>query len=189
MFLDKAKPSYVGGVLEMGSRRLYGFWGSLTEALRSGELQNEARHGGDIFAAIYADPAVLRNFLGAMSGVSAGAAQAIAAKFDWAPYRSFVDVGAAQGMVPVTLAGAHSHLSGIGFDLPQVQPVFEAFVADRGLSDRVQFKAGNFFEDAMPTADVIVMGHILHDWDLAQKKMLLGKAFAVLPERRSLDRL
>jgi O-methyltransferase domain/Dimerisation domain len=181
-FLDKAKPSYVGGLLEMGSRRLYGFWGSLTEALHSGELQNEARHGGDMFAAIYADPAVLRNFLGAMSGVSAGAAQAIAAKFDWAPYRSFVDVGAAQGMVPVTLTGAHHHLSGIGFDLPQVQPVFEAFVADHGLSDRVQFKAGNFFEDAMPTADVIVMGHILHDWDLAQKRMLLGKAFAALPK-------
>ena len=29
---------------------------------------------------------------------------------------------------------------------------------------------------------VIVMGHILHDWDLAQKKMLLAKAFAALPK-------
>jgi hypothetical protein len=181
-FLDKAKPSYVGGILEMASRRLYGFWGSLTEGLRSGELQNEAKHGGDIFSAIYADPDMLRNFLGAMSGISAGAAHAIATKFDWKRYTRFVDVGAAQGMVPVTLARAHSHLSGIGFDLPQVQPAFEAFVAGHGLSDRIQFRPGNFFEQEMPTADVIVMGHILHDWDLAQKKLLLAKAFAALPK-------
>lgn len=42
-FLDRAKPSYIGGILEMANARLYGFWGSLTEALRSGELQNESK--------------------------------------------------------------------------------------------------------------------------------------------------
>src|SRR6185312_3960041 len=36
-FLDRAKPSYVGGLLEMGNARLYPFWGKLTEALRTGE--------------------------------------------------------------------------------------------------------------------------------------------------------
>ena len=128
-FLDKAKPSYIGGLLEMANARLYGFWGSLTEALRTGEIQNEGKHAEDFFGAMYADPARLRQFLGAMSGISAGAAQAIAAKFDWSPYKTFMDLGAAQGRVPVTLAEAHPHLSGIGFDLPQVQPVFEEFAA------------------------------------------------------------
>ena len=57
LFLDRAKPSYIGGILEMANARLYGFWGSLTEALRTGELQNESKGAGeDIFAAIYADP-------------------------------------------------------------------------------------------------------------------------------------
>jgi hypothetical protein len=92
-----------------------------------------------------------------MSGISAGAAHAIAAKFRWNDHRSFVDIGAAQGMAPVTLARAHPQLSGIGFDLPQVQPAFEEFVAEQGLSDRVRFQAGNFFEDELPSADVIVM--------------------------------
>ena len=32
-FLDKHKPSYIGGILEMANSRLYGFWGHLTEAL------------------------------------------------------------------------------------------------------------------------------------------------------------
>src|SRR5262249_34413463 len=40
-FLDRRKPTYVGGILEMANARLYPFWGSLTEALHTGEPQNE----------------------------------------------------------------------------------------------------------------------------------------------------
>jgi hypothetical protein len=183
LFLDRAKPSYIGGVLEMANARLYGFWGSLTEAVRTGELQNESKgRGENIFAALYADPDRLRGFLSAMSGVSAGAAHAIAGNFPWRDYKTFMDLGSAQGMVPATLAHAHPHLTGIGFDLPPVKPVFEEFIAHRGVENRVRFQEGNFFEDPLPKVDVIVMGHILHDWDLAQKKVLLGKAFDALPK-------
>ena len=49
LFLDRAKPSYIGGLLEMANARLYPFWGSLTEGLRTGEPQNEAKSGGDFF--------------------------------------------------------------------------------------------------------------------------------------------
>ncbi|MBB3412174.1 precorrin-6B methylase 2 [Rhizobium sp. BK316] len=181
-FLDRAKPSYVGGILEMANARLYGFWGSLTEALRTGEMQNESKHKRDFFAALYAEPERLRSFLEAMSGLSAGAAQVIAARFDWSKYATFADIGAAQGMVPVVIARAHPHLKAIGFDLPAAQPIFEAFVAEQGLADRIRFQGGNFFEDPLPDVDVIVMGHILHDWNLAEKKLLLEKAFAALPK-------
>lgn len=182
MFLDKAKPSYIGGMLEMANARLYPFWGLLTEGLRTGEPQNEARTGGDIFDAIYRDADRLRGFLAAMSGISAGAAQAIAAKFPWQDYKSFADVGTAQGMVPVTLAKAHAHLRGIGFDLPVVRPVFEDFVARHGVADRVGFQSGDFFKDDLPQVDVIVMGHVLHDWNLEQKRQLVAKAHAALPK-------
>ena len=183
LFPDRAKPSYIGGVLEMANARLYGFWGSLTEALRTGEVQNENKGGGEnVFAAVYADPDRLRGFLTAMSGISAGAAHAIAANFPWSDQKTFMDLGSAQGMVPATLARAHPHLTGIGFDLPAVKPVFEEFIAHRGVTDRVRFQGGNFFEDPLPKVDVIVMGHILHDWDLAQKKVLLGKTFDALPK-------
>ncbi|MCI0598306.1 MAG: acetylserotonin O-methyltransferase [Beijerinckiaceae bacterium] len=186
MFLDRGKPSYAGGLLEMANARLYGSWGSLTEALKTGQNQSEATETSDLFAELYADPAKLRGFLSAMSGVSLGAASAIAAKFPWANYKSFADIGTAQGMVPVTIASAHPHLSGAGFDLPQVKPIFEEFVAKRGLSDRVNFLSGNFFTDPLPPADVLIMGHILHDWDLSEKRMLLQKAFAALPKNGAL---
>jgi hypothetical protein len=182
LFLDKAKPSYVGGILEMANGRLYGFWGSLTEALKTGGPQNEAKRGENFFAALYADPARLRGFLAAMSGLSAGAAHTLAGKFPWADYKTFADVGAAQGMVPVALAAAHPHLTGVGFDLPPVRPVFEEFIAAQGLASRVKFQAGDFFADALPKVDVIVMGHILHDWNLDQKRALIAKAYAALPK-------
>ena len=180
-FLDRAKPSYVGGILEMANARLYPFWGSLTEGLRSGDPQNEAKTGGDLFAAIYADPALLRQFLRAMSGQNMGTAVAIAQKIPWQTHRTFVDVGTAQGAVPVQLARAHPHLTGGGFDLPPVGPVFEEYVAEAGLGDRLRFYAGDFFTDPLPAADVLIMGYILHDWDLEGKRALLAKAYAALP--------
>jgi SAM-dependent methyltransferase len=183
LFLDRAKPSYVGGILEMVNARLYRFWGDLTEALRTGRPQNEAKHGGGgTFAALYADPDRLRGFLRAMTGVSGGTARAIAGAFPWARAGSFVDVGCAQGGATVAIAAAHPHLAAIGFDLPPVRPVFEEYVRAHGLDGRVRFHPGDFFTDPLPAADVIVMGHVLHDWDLAQKRMLLGKAHAALPK-------
>lgn len=56
LFLDRRKPTYLGGMLEMANARLYPFWGSLTEALRTGQPQNEAKRGSDVFAELYADP-------------------------------------------------------------------------------------------------------------------------------------
>ncbi|HYG80556.1 MAG TPA: methyltransferase, partial [Pyrinomonadaceae bacterium] len=83
--------------------------------------------------------------------------------------------------VPVQVALAHTHLTGGIFDLPGVGPVFEEYVARHGLSDRLRFYPGNFFSDALPSADVLIMGHILHDWDLEEKRMLLKKAYDALP--------
>ncbi len=182
LFLDKAKPSYVGGILEMCNHRLYGFWGSLTTALRSGEAQNESKGGQDPFAALYADPSRLKEFLRAMSGVSRGANLAIARQFPWANYGTFADIGTAQGDLASQIALAHPHLRGIGFDLPEVAPVFEDYAETNGLADRLSFLGGSFFTDELPRAEVILFGHILHDWDLETKRMLLRKAFAALPE-------
>lgn len=182
LYLDRAKPTYVGGILEMANLRLYRFWDGLTEGLRTGAPQNEAKHGGqDLFATIYADPAVLESFLRGMTGVSLPAAQAMAVLFPWSEVTSFVDVGCAQGGATATIAMAHPHLSATGFDLPVVQPVFDAYIAQNGLAGRVSFQPGDFFTGPMPSADVIIMGHILHDWDLEQKRALLAKAHAALP--------
>ncbi len=196
-FLDRAKPSYMGGILEMVNARLYGFWGQLTEALHTGLPQNESKtqhtppNGGStasadhapagLFDALYGDPARLRLFLQGMTGLSLGAARVIAQKFPWRDYRTFIDIGGAQGALPVEVCQANPHLTGGNFDLPVVGPIFQDYVASFGLQDRLRFQPGDFFKDPLPHAEVLVMGHILHDWDLDQKRELIGKAHQALP--------
>lgn len=124
----------------------------------------------------------LKGFLQAMTGLSMGAAMTIARKFPWNDYRTFVDIGTAQGGLPVQVALTHAHLSGGGFDLPVVGPIFEEYVRSHSLADRLQFYSGSFFADTLPMADVLIMGHILHDWNLDEKRMLLAKAYEALPQ-------
>lgn len=182
LFLDRNKPSYIGGILEMANRRLYPIWNNLTEALRTGKPQNEIKTGeGDLFGTLYADPQGLKEFLSAMTGVSRAANLVIARAFPWREYRTFVDVGTAQGDLAVQIALANPHLEGVGFDRPEVGPIFEQYARGAGVADRVSFIAGDFFKDELPKADVVLMGHILHDWDLPTKKMLVQKAFEAIP--------
>jgi len=185
-FLDRAKPSYAGGILEMANARLYPFWGGLTEALRTGKPQNEAKTGGNPFEKIYADPETLQGFLSAMTGISLSAAMAIAQQFPWKNYKTFADIGCAQGALSVQVALAHSHITGTGFDLEAVRPIFERYVAHHGLAERLRFCGGSFFTDPLPCAEVLVMGHILHDWNLEEKKMLLRKAYEALSANAAL---
>ncbi len=181
IYLVRGKPTYIGGLFEMANARLYGFWGALSEALRTGLPQNEIKHGENLFDALYSDPSRLRLFLSAMTGLSLASAEALALKFPWQQYRTFIDVGCAQGCVPVRLALAHDHLRGGGFDLTEVGTIFNDYVQAHGLAERLCFYAGNFLAEPLPSADVLIMGHILHDWDLDTKLMLLRKAHSALP--------
>jgi hypothetical protein len=178
-FLDRGKPSYIGGMAEMQSKRGYGMWGSLTDALRTGEPQSEAK--GD-FSLLYSDPQRARRYAQAMTGGSIGAAKAISRKFPWEKYGTFIDIGTAQGCLPVHVALAHPHLSGGGLDLPPAAELFEEYVTSFHLHDRLHFYPGDFVNDPLPGSDVLVMGNILCDFDLAQKRMLVTKAYEALPD-------
>ncbi|MGH9266607.1 MAG: methyltransferase [Acidimicrobiales bacterium] len=180
-YLVRSRPSYLGGRLALWSR-LYVTWGRLTAALRSGRPQDDATDSGkDLFRGLYQDPEAQRSFLAGMAGGSIILGKAIARLFPWERYRTFVDVGTAQGALPVQLALAHEHVSGVGFDLPPVGPVFEEYVASFGLSGRLRFHAGDFFTDPLPRGDVLVMGRVLHDWNLEEKRLLIAKALEALP--------
>ena len=181
LYLDRARETYIGGLLEMGNARLYKFWGNLTDGLKTGQPQNELRDEPDLFDRLYADQKLLRNFLEAMTGISRPTARVIAEKFHWSAYGTFIDIGCAQGALPVQVAKKHPHLRGGGFDLPQVQPVYDEFISANGLSDRLRFYPGDMFKEPLPRADVLVMGHILHDWGMQAKLALVRKAYEALP--------
>jgi hypothetical protein len=182
-FLDKASPMYAGGILEMCNARLYGFWDDLTEGLRTAAPQNEIKRTGNaMFAELYSDPDRLEQFMNAMSGISAGGFHALAEKFDFSRYETLCDVGGATGQLSVIVAGRHPHLRCTSFDLPVVEPIARRRIEAAGLADRVSTAAGDFFADPLPTADVITMGLILHDWNLDKKLHLIRAAYDALSD-------
>lgn len=183
LFLDKKKPSYLGGILEMANNRLYGFWGSLEDALMTGEAQNEIKNGTDNpFGELYKSPEKLREFVNAMGGIQVGNFMAFAQKFDFSPYKTLADIGGAGAVLSIMVARHQPHIHCQSFDLPPVEPIAQANIEHSGLQDRVKTVSGNFFETALPKADILTMGNILHDWDEKKKMELMKKVYDTLPE-------
>ncbi len=181
-FLSARSPAYVGGLHRMANQRLYPSWAGLTESLRTGLPRNElAATGRSPFDAIYADPAGLEGFLRAMAGVSLGPSMAFAEKFDFSGYRSLVDAGGATGVLSIAVARRHPHVRATTVDLPAVEPIARRAIEEAGVADRVSAASCDFFREPLPKADVVVMGQILHDWGLDEKKRLVRAAYDALP--------
>jgi precorrin-6B methylase 2 len=183
LFLDKNKPSYIGGILEMSNNRLYPFWADLEDCLKTGKPQNETKNNGaPIFEAIYADESKLREFLHAMGGVQTGNFMILANAFDFSNYNTLCDVGGSGGNLSIHIAKNNPHMKCTSFDLPPVTPVANENITHFGLNDRVTAMSGDFFVDEFPKSDIITMGNILHDWGTEDKLMLIEKAYNALPK-------
>lgn len=180
-FLDKKKPSYIGGILEMFNHRLYGFWGNLEEGLLTGQAQNEVKAGmTDMFAELYKDADRLKEFVNAMSGIQMGNFMNFAQKYDFSKVKTLTDIGGSAALLSLMVAKHQPHMSCTSFDLPAVQPLADETIGHFGLADRVKTKSGDFFKDKFPAADIIIMGNILHDWDEDTKLVLMKKAYESL---------
>lgn len=205
-YLNPALPAYdISGYL----RNLNAVFASrslLTETLRSGGRLNYAKAlaaagadetaagavlmpadaDADTFGEAFAAPNQVRGFVRAMTGYSMGAHRSLVSAFDWSGVGNVVDVGCSEGAFLAHMLRAHPHLAGIGFDLAQVTDHFGTFTRTMGIQDRVRFVSGDFLSGPLPSGDVIVMGHVLHDWNLQIKRMLVGKAYEALPPGGSL---
>jgi SAM-dependent methyltransferase len=99
-------------------------------------------------------------------------------KFDWSPYSSFVDVGGARGNLAHHVVSRNPHLSGAVFDLKPLEAAFGGHMAQLGaLPAPIAFHGGDFFTDPLPEADVLVFGHVLHNWSAEDRLTLLKSAY------------
>jgi len=182
-FLDKNKPTYMGGILEMCNNRNYRFWSDLEDGLKTGKPQNEVKTGAKpVFEMLYEDSAKMREFIMAMGGIQMGNFAMFANVFDFSGYKTHCDIGGSGAHLSIQIALNNPHMKCTSFDLPVVNPVAKEILRGFGVTDRVALADGDFFKDPLPNADVITMGNILHDWGKADKQMLIRKAFDALPE-------
>jgi len=176
-YLISESPLYIGSVIRMTDERLYGFWGNLTTALQTGLAQNELKDGYDQFAAIYANPERVRLFASSMSAVSMAPAYALSSCFPWLDYRTVADIGGAEGVIPIVLAREHRHLTTTCMDLPQLAPLFDELSARLSSPRSAKFVGGDIFRDPWPRANIVVLGHMLHNFDLERRTWLLRRAY------------
>ncbi len=181
LFLDKNKPSYIGGMLEFMNNRLYANWANLEDSLVTGLPQGEARIGKNMFEDIYKDPQMLKLFIQGMTGIQMGGFIGFAEKFDFSPYKTLTDAGGSAGTLSLVVAKHQPHMSCTTLDLPPVEPIARETIDQFGLADRVKAVSGDFFTGSIPQADIVVMGNIIHDWDEEKKIVLFKKAYEALP--------
>jgi SAM-dependent methyltransferase len=179
-YLDARKPGYVGGFLIMHNLQ-YGKWARLTELLHVGSVTEDVHNEQKMHDDMQADPMRIRRFMAAMDGINQLVGPALAEKYDWSRHRTFADLGGARGNLSAELVKAHPQLQATVFDLPAVREVFEEHMEKLGLTGKITFQGGDFFTQPLPSADVLIFGHVLHDWNPNLRKDLIRKAYEALP--------
>lgn len=69
-------------------------------------------------------------------------------------------------------------------DLAPVEAIANKTLAtlDLRVRERIAFVASDFFQEDIPSSDVVIMSILLHDFPLREKMTLIRKAYAALPE-------
>lgn len=174
-------PEYVGGFLARADRMLYPAWEQLSEAVTTGRPQAASAQGS--FLDMLGDPVQRGPYLAMMDSANSAVAPHLAEAFPWAGHGTLVDVGGCRGNLASRLVQAHPHLTATVFDLPPMGDALREHTAALGTDDKVSFVPGDFFADAeLPQGDVVMMGHVLHNWSPEQRAALVAKAWdAVRP--------
>lgn len=176
-YLDRTKPTYVGGYAMMAKHYLMPVWRNLGTALRTGEPQVPTEGG---FFDGYQDMDAARTFFSAMDAVNGKVGADLTDAVDWANYGSFVDVGGARGNLAAMLTDRHPKLTATVFDMPHLRPFFDEHMAALGTADQIEFRDGDFFADPLPTADVHILGHVLHYFGDEQRRRVLEAVYAAV---------
>lgn len=176
-FLLPDQPAYLGGRIKIGAERHYRAWLSLTDALRDGEPKADIVPDAEAYKILYGNPEKAREFLSHMDAGNVTVASQLDECIDWSKYRTFVDVGGARGQVAGTLASRHPHLTGGVFDFPTVRPFFDELMARLDTESQVDFHPGDFFVDPIPSADVFIIGHVLHDWSVSERRRIVARIY------------
>jgi hypothetical protein len=171
---------FLGGGVARNAVHNYAMWGRLTEALRDGRQKPSGVADAVGFEPIYQSTEETRRFLAHMDANNSFVGGHLSEVLDWSGYSSFVDVGGARGNVSVQILREQPHLQGGVFDLPGLKQHFDEHMELNGTTGKVTFHPGDFFNDSLPETDVILFGHVLHDWSPEIRQMLIKKAFAAV---------
>ena len=118
----------------------------------------------------------------ALAGRAKNVAPVLAKNYPLQDARVLLDVGGGTGIYAIAWLLRHPELRAIVWDRPEVLKVAREMAEAHGVLDRVELRPGDMFRDPMPVgADVVLLSNILHDWDVAECRVLIGRCVHSLP--------
>jgi hypothetical protein len=162
-------------------------WKELEYCVRTGEPAfRKNSPDATAFTAIAANPEMARVFDEAMATFAPMTAAAIAASYDFSPFRTLVDVGGGNGTLLIGILKANPHLRGTVFDLPHNADKARAKIAEAGLESRCEAIGGDFFTEVPAGADAYISKHVIHDWNDDRATAILRSIHRAMPPRAKL---
>lgn len=156
----------------MGEPWHYNVWGNMLHSARTGETAWKKTYGKDVFDWFPDNPEASEIFNGCMSELSAVAAPAIVAGYDFSGIDTLADIAGGHGFLLSQILKANPGMKGILFDMEHVVGGAGRMLREFGVEDRVETVSGDFFAE-VPAADAYILKHIIHDWDDERSIMIL----------------
>ncbi len=183
-YLTTTSPLRMTGYINYSNDVIWKLWANLEDAVREGTHRWKQTYGtdGPIFSNFFENEGRKREFLMGMHGFGMMSSPAVANAFDLSRFTTVADLGGATGHLTIALCKRWPHLKGIVFDLAAAVPLANEIVGESGVADRIQVVAGDFFSDAIPSADLYTLGRILHDWSEEKCVKLLTRIYEALPK-------
>ena len=175
-YLDRSDERYVGAFVEHLIAHTPTRLPRLDTFMTKGKAVVETAQPGP-FETFYRDERATRSFVEAMWNLSYAASHELVRLADLRDDELLVDVGGASGPFAIAALEHRPRLRAVVFDLPPVEPYLREAGSVHRVADRLDFVAGDFFNDELPRADCVAFGYVLSDWTDETCVDLLRKAY------------
>ncbi|WP_234685878.1 methyltransferase [Bradyrhizobium monzae] len=148
-------------------------WDGLLDSIMSGKTASQLQDVDDNFDLMARSPEQVRIFNEAMTDLTRLVTHDLLQAYDFGTITHLMDVGGGSGELMGAVARAHSTMRGTVFDLARCADAANQHFGRLGISDRVDFVAGDFFRAVPAVADAIILKSIIHDWDDERGRIIL----------------
>jgi len=171
-YLVKTSRTYFGDYLVYQTRADWDGWKNITNVVRPPKARYES---------MWKDAQAARTFTVAGYNSSISAGHKLAREYSFSDHSLLLDLGGGSGCYSIAACLRHPNLRSIILDHPYVCAVAEEFIAEAGLSDRIQTHPGDFFKTDFPRgADLVSYITPLQVYEKDDVQWLVNKAVNAL---------
>lgn len=140
-------------------------WGALLHSVKTGKSAFSHVNGMENYEYMAQHPEAAKIYDAAMTAVTMQAAPPIADAYDFSDVTRVVDIGGGWGTLLAAILERHPHLEAAVFEMPHVVETAPPYLAERGLTDRIELLAGDIFAGAPAGFDAYLAKSVIHSFD------------------------